>query len=332
MIEARHALPGQSTPGPDACSLATARADNASSVSAVRHPAWGTSGSSAPPAASRPRATSADRSTGQPPGRSACSARPCRRQPGASRPGAQPASAALQAPSTRCSAAAASATSAGARLAHLCRSDRGHRIPGTGALLRPSAHLLTAFISAAVCAFSVTSRVAQRDGVAGRGHAEKPHLAAPRRPGTHWRAPPRRSGGLTACRSLARWMMPGWHPSACPGSPRVPRHPVGSRPSRRRPRVPAASGRPGRGSPAHPCAVTHDQPYREGRRAACGMHDGRGCQRHGNPGRPCRRHESKHGSFVRCQRAMGRQTASGQPRRWFIDPDVIDQHRLREGH
>jgi hypothetical protein len=133
MIEARLALPGQSTPGPDACSLATARADNASSVSAVRHPAWGTSGSSAPPAASRARATSADRSAGQPPGRSGCSARPCRRQPGASRPGAQPASAALQAPSTRCSAAAASATSASARLAHLCRSDRGHRIPGSGA-------------------------------------------------------------------------------------------------------------------------------------------------------------------------------------------------------
>ena len=52
MIEARLALPGQSTPGPDACSLATARADNASSVSAVRHPAWG----SPAPALHRPRA------------------------------------------------------------------------------------------------------------------------------------------------------------------------------------------------------------------------------------------------------------------------------------
>jgi hypothetical protein len=49
--------------------------------------------------------------------------------------------------------------------------------------------------TAAVCAFSVTSRVTQRDGVVGRGHAGKPHLAAPRRPETHWRAPPRRSGG-----------------------------------------------------------------------------------------------------------------------------------------
>jgi hypothetical protein len=28
--------------------------------------------------------------------------------------------------------------------------------------------------------------------------------------------------GLSACRSLARWMMPGWHPSACPGSPGSP--------------------------------------------------------------------------------------------------------------
>ena len=55
--------------------------------------------------------------------------------------------------------------------------------------------------TAAVCAFSITSRVTQRDGGTARGDAGKPHLAAPRRPGTHWRAPPRRSGGLTACRS-----------------------------------------------------------------------------------------------------------------------------------
>jgi hypothetical protein len=134
----------------------------------------------------------------------------------------------------------------------------------------------------------VTSHVAQRDGVAGRGHAGKPHLA-PRRPGTHWRAPPRRSGGLTACRSPARWMLPGLAPFRLPRiTPRVSRHPAGSRPSRRRPRVPAASDVPAEARRS-PCAVTHDQPYREGRRAACGMHGGRGCQRHGNPGRPCRR-------------------------------------------
>ena len=140
--------------------------------------------------------------------------------------------------------------------------------------------------TAAVCVFSVTPCVTERDSGTGRGQAGKPHLAAPRRPGTRWRAPPRRSGGMTACRSLARWTIPGWHPSACPGSPRVPRHAAGGRPSRSRPRTPAAPGHPGR-APAHPCAVTRDQRYREGRRAPYGMHDGRGCQRHGNPGRPC---------------------------------------------
>jgi len=43
----------------------------------------------------------------------------------------------------------------------------------------------------------------------------------------------------------------GWHPSACPGSPPVSRHPVGSRPSRRRPRLPAASDVPA-GAPRSP--------------------------------------------------------------------------------
>jgi len=67
-----------------------------------------------------------------------------------------------------------------------------------------------------------------------------------------------------------------------------------------------------------------DEPMRHAPRA--------GCHRHRNPGGSVRGHESKHGSVVRCQRVMGRQTVSGQPCRWFIDPDVIDQHRLREGH
>jgi hypothetical protein len=117
--------------------------------------------------------------------------------------------------------------------------------------------------SAAVCAFSVTSRVTQRDGGTGRGHAEKPHLAA-RRPGTHWRAPPRRSGDLTARRSLARWMIPGWHPF------RLSRITPGPQASGRQPAIqePSTSscsiGAPRPGLPAHPCAVTHDQPYREG--------------------------------------------------------------------
>ena len=109
----------------------------------------------------------------------------------------------------------------------------------------------------------MTSSVTQRDGGTGRGHAGKPHLAAPRRPGTHWRAPPRRSGGLTARRSLARWMIPGWHPSACPDQPGSPGirsaadHPGAVLELLQHRGVPA-------GAPAHPCAVTHDQPYRGG--------------------------------------------------------------------
>jgi hypothetical protein len=83
-----------------------------------------------------------------------------------------------------------------------------------------------------------------------------------------------------------RSMIPGWHPPPAPDHPRSP----GTRPPRSRPRVPAASGRPGWSNTAHPCAVTRDHPYREGRQAPCGMHDGRRRQRHGNPGRPCRRH------------------------------------------
>ena len=62
--------------------------------------------------------------------------------------------------------------------------------------------------------------------------------------------------------------------------PPAPDHP-------RSPGIRSAAGHPGDvleflqhrtsrpGLPAHPRAVTHDQPYREGRRAACGMHDGR---------------------------------------------------------
>ena len=63
---------------------------------------------------------------------------PPRRHPGASRPGTLRASAALQTPSTRCSAAAASATSASVRLHTFADPTGGHRIPGSRALLRPS--------------------------------------------------------------------------------------------------------------------------------------------------------------------------------------------------
>ena len=70
---------------------------------------------------------------------------PPRRHPGASRLGAQPVGSALQTPSTRCSA---SVTSATVRLAHLCRSDRGHRISGSGACCGRAPTPLPAFISA----------------------------------------------------------------------------------------------------------------------------------------------------------------------------------------
>jgi hypothetical protein len=99
-----------------------------------------------------------------------------------------------------------------------------------------------------------------------------------------------------------RSMIPGWHPPPAPDHPRSP----GTRPPRSRPRVPAASGRPGRRNTAHPCAVTRDHPYREGRQAPCSMHDGRRRQRHGNPGRPCRRHS-------RAVWSAGRPGAEGGP-------------------
>jgi hypothetical protein len=149
MIVARLVPPGQSTPGPDACRAWRQRErKHIIGQRGARQPARVTSGSSAPPAASRPRATSADHSAGLPLGRSQCSARrgdsPVPRGRGPSPP------APLQAPSTRCSASAASAAPASARLTHLCRSDgstQNSRIPS---LPQPSAHPLTAFITALV--------------------------------------------------------------------------------------------------------------------------------------------------------------------------------------
>jgi hypothetical protein len=76
MIVARLSLPGQSAPGPDPLqSVATARTEHIIGQRGARYPARDTPGSSAPPAASRPRATSADRSAALPPGQSWCSAR-----------------------------------------------------------------------------------------------------------------------------------------------------------------------------------------------------------------------------------------------------------------
>jgi len=102
-------------------------------------------------------------------------------------------------------------------------------------------------ISAAVCAFR-DAYVSQRDGVAGADVLGSRTLLRP-------------ATGNALAGSAATFRGPDRLPK--PGSlddarmapfrlPRVSRHPVGSRPSRRRPRVPAASGRPGRGSHGAP--------------------------------------------------------------------------------
>ena len=197
---------------------------------------------------------------------------PPRRHPGASRPGAQPASAALQTPSTRCSAAAASATSASVRLAHLCRSDRGHRIPGSGALLRPSAHPLTAFISAAVCAFSPTSRITQRDGRQGTDAPGSRDRTGRLHRDVHGRPAAGRNPGLPDDSGLASAFRPR--------IARVRRHPAGSPtiPGTRSP-SPAASGRPPAGPPFTPLRRDPRSAPPPGGRSPCGRHDGRGRQR-----------------------------------------------------
>ena len=120
-------------------------------------------------------------------------------------------------------------------------------------------------------------RITQRDGREGYGRARQPHPPALRRPGI---AP---AGSAATFRSPRPLDGPGWR--ASPGSPEVSRHPA------RSPAV-AESSDPGglpAGAPARPRAVTRDQLHRQRRRATCSMHDGRGCQRRGNPGRPCRR-------------------------------------------
>jgi len=86
-----------------------------------------------------------------------------------------------------------------------------------------------------------------------------------------------------------RWMSPGWRPS--PRSPAV--WAPGRQPGRpgARPRASAASRHPGRRS----CPPLHRDPLPASTskwRAPCGAHDGRGCQRRGNPGGHCRQHHA----------------------------------------
>ncbi len=97
--------------------------------------------------------------------------------------------------------------------------------------------------AAAPCAFSLTTRITQRDGRQGTdAPGSRTHVPGPGRqpePG--------------------RWMSPGWRPS--PRSPAVSGH-------RRHPAVPESVLEPRRhqgipaGAPAHPCAVTRSQLHR----------------------------------------------------------------------
>ena len=135
--------------------------------------------------------------------------------------------------------------------------------------------------SAGVCAFSLTSRITQRDGTTGRDAPGSRTLLYPGDPApapaglhrdVHGRPAACRNPGLLDDSGLASASRPRV-------SPGVSRHPAGS------PAIPEPgpqarrrSGRPGRASTFTPCAVTLDQLHRQGR-SPCGRHDGRGRQR-----------------------------------------------------
>jgi hypothetical protein len=110
-----------------------------------------------------------------------------------------------------------------------------HRSPGSARHRAATSATRPPTISAAPCAFSLTTHITQRDG----------------RQGTD--AP----GSRTHVPEPGRWMCPGWRPS--PRSPAVSGHPADS------PAVPESVLEPRRhqgipaGAPAHPCAVTRSQ-------------------------------------------------------------------------
>jgi hypothetical protein len=122
--------------------------------------------------------------------------------------------------------------------------------------------------SAAPRAFSLTTRITQRDG---RGRTRRAVAPAFR--------------GTAASRSPGRWISPGWRPS--PRSPRC----LGTRPAAGPSWSPSSSlggikaSRPG-------LLLTprrdRDQLHR-GSDGPCGAHGRRGCQGRDDPGRPCRR-------------------------------------------
>jgi hypothetical protein len=125
------------------------------------------------------------------------------------------------------------------------------------------------------------SRVTQRDGDLGRACTAQSYPPAPRRPVWHPPTPSRRSAGLASGRCQVRWMIPGWRPSPGPGPLRVSRHPAVPEPVLSARRHPGAQAR----VPAHPLRRNPRPTSPPGRRVLCGMHDGRGCQRHGNLGK-----------------------------------------------
>ena len=159
---------------------------------------------------------------------------------------------------------------------HVRRSSRS----GTDRPIAPASR--QASRSAAARVFSTIDLVAQRDARTGCGRAGQP----PPAPATRDRIgqlPPRRSRAWPSAGGPdSALMIP-----ACVSSLALIagafRHPglSASRPSRNAPSSPGGIRASRPGLPLTLCAVDRR------RRAPCGTHDRQGCQRHGNPGRPC---------------------------------------------
>jgi len=134
------------------------------------------------------------------------------------------------------------------------------------------------YLTAAVCAFSLTSRITQRDGTTRRDAPGSRTLPHPGDPGPHRPAPPPRSRAPGPCRNPGLLDDPGLASASPPRIARGPQVP-GRQPahSRARPPSPAASGRPA-GLPFTPAHDPRSAPP-PGGRSLCGGHDGRGRRR-----------------------------------------------------
>ena len=79
-------------------------------------------------------------------------------------------------------------------------------------------------ITAGVCAFSLTSRITQRDGTTGRDAPGSPTLLYPSDPGPHRPGPTATFTGVRPPAGTPAYsMIPGWRPPPGPGSPGVGR-------------------------------------------------------------------------------------------------------------